>query len=281
MSEKKQWKEREDLSISELEDIWFANRNLEMARSIILAVKDFQKIFLEEKLEFLSNIFHESSNLKEESNLEITKSQEKLEKYIYGPLLETFLFFLPEWKQELHDKEGWLYTYLILILLSNANNCLHAHISAGQIKKFVHSYLNSVKKEGMPKSLVLDILINNKMFEELINYNFLSDPTIVKLWKFVFHGLIFKEDNEDLSKRYHIDPIDRCEAFGQNIFDEDHRKNRVVARDEYLKLKDFLLFWDKVENRHALATLWTLLAKRGDLEKIFGAEKAEEVKKAE
>ncbi|MDP1629554.1 MAG: hypothetical protein Q8L57_02955, partial [bacterium] len=134
-------------------------------------------------------------------------------------------------------------------------------LSAGQIKKFVHSYLNSVKKEDMVEEyLIVDVLINNQMLEELVNYNFVSDGTIAKLWDF-----LFKKDSYDDGSYY-------------DIFLRYDRGNLDFAPK---RAKELLLSWDKVENRHALSTLWTLLAKRGDLQKIFGPEKAEEIKKAE
>ncbi len=231
MSEvKRQWKEREEISISELEDMWFANRNLEMARSIIWAVKDFQKITQEEKLAFLNSIFREQSNL----------NRERESRYISGPLLDVFLFLLPEWEWKIAEQ----YTRLIFILLSNTTH--NFYVSAGRIKKFVHSYLNSLKKEDMiEEHLIVDALINNRMFEEMVNYSFISNSTVGRLWNFVFNA----EFTEQSFFRLFPD------------FPEiTHNKGRI---------RELLLSWDKVENRHALSVLWTLLAKRGDLEKIF------------
>ncbi len=247
MSEKKQWKEREEFSISELEDIWFVNRNLEMARTIILAVKNFQKITLEEKLKFLTDVFHE------DSDLQMIKSREKLMKYILSPLLETFLFLLPEWKQEQEQEFAERFTEkmkngrLILVLLSFESIYPYISVSAGQIKKFVHSYLNSVKKENIDEEWTVEILINNRMFEELVNYNFISNEAIEKLWDFIFID---------------ADHCYNCSSLFWTLSGKpaDKRIKRV---------RELLLSWDKVENRHALATLWTLLTKRGDLEKIF------------
>ncbi len=243
MSEKKQWKGRKELSISELEDLWFANRNLEMARSIILAVKDFQKISLEEKLKFLCNVYYENSIY------DSFCRNEKLKYYIESPLLGSFLFLLPEWKQEFADKDS---TKLIFVILSHEDIYSHISVSAGQIKKFVHSYLNSVKKEDMEEHLIVEVLINNRMFEEMINYNFVSDETVKILWDVVF------KQNIEIDYGYCY-----CALFKAYYTDSIDSKKREK------KIKEFLLSWDKVKNRHALATLWTLLAKRGDLEKIF------------
>jgi hypothetical protein len=242
MSEtQKHWKEREEISINELEDMWFANRNLEMAKHYILAVKDFQKISLEEKLWFLRNVLHEKSNLWRNSDYE------KLDKYIKGPLLETFLFLLPEWKQEFAERTET--GKLILALLSHKDINFHISVSDGQIKKFVHSYLNSVKKEDMQEYLIVDVLISNRMFEELVNYNFVSLRSVNKLWNFIFSGWISCGD---------VSYYCLIQATLNGV-------------EEYQgKVRELLFSWDKVENRHALATLWTLLAKRGDLEKIFG-----------
>jgi hypothetical protein len=263
---KKQWKEREELSISELEDIWFANRNLEMARSIILAVKDFQKISLEEKLEFLRNVFYEESNLWDAG------AYGKLEKYIKGPLLETFLFLLPEWKQEFAEKTE--NGRLIINLLSYKDIYSHISVSAGQIKKFIHSYLNNVKKEEMEgsweESWIVDILINNRMFEELVNYNFVSDRAVEGLWDF-----LFSKENKIWSGSY----FRFLFSDATWLVEETAKQKLRIEKKE--KIKSHLLSWDKVENRHALSTLWTLLAKRGDLKKIFEDEKAKEIKKAE
>jgi len=249
---KKQWKEREELSIGELEDIWFANRNFEMARSIILAVKDFQKITLEEKLEFLQSVLYEQNNLSRESEFQ----------YICNPLLETFLFLLPEWKQESSDRNGRPYARLILVLLSKKDFYSYINISAGQVKKFVHSYLNNVRKEDMKEYPIIDVLINNRMFKELVNYNFVSDETIKTLWDFLF-----------------TKPGNYADEY-LKIINLDHFLN-VRREPNSDRMKELLCSWDKIENRHALSTLWTLLAKKGELQKIFGVEKTEEIKKTE
>lgn len=254
---KKQWKEREFASISELEDLWLDNRNLEIARSIILAVKDFQKISLEERLHFLDSlVFDVRSDLLNEIG------GEKTEKYIGGPLLETFLFLLPEWKQEF-EKYGR--TILQLCRCSYTDNSYYA-IPTGKIKKFIHSYLNSVKKENIPEETTIHLMIKNGMFEELVNYNFISDTTLKVLWDFLFtkSGNYADEYEEVVDAGWWLN--DRKPNFS------GIRELLYDRKPNLSRMRELLCFWDKVENRHALATLWTILAKRGDLEKIFSTE---------
>ena len=108
----------------------------------------------------------------------------------------------------------------------------------------------------MDENVIAEILINNGMFEELVNYNFVYDRTVRKLFEFVYKGCI-----------YVYDP-----GFAFVQFLESDRRDVSVFKKQ---LKEMLFSWDKIENRHALATLWTLLAKRGDLKKIFDAEQAQ------
>jgi hypothetical protein len=252
MAEEKQWREGTQISIGELRDLWDANNKLEVAKCLILGIKEIN-LPLEEKVEFLRNIFpiHLSKALRNEN----------LKTYIIKPILDTFLTLVPEWKEEFSN-----FGRTILFLLSHRDSVSMAEGLSGRIKKFVHSYLNKVKKENMNEYVIADVLIYHGMFEELVNYNFISDNTTDKLFDFIFPP-------EKFASRYESKfGLEQFRVWINNINNLEYRKE---------KLKSFLFSWDKVENRHALATLWTLLAKRGDLKKIFEDEKAEEIKKAE
>jgi len=253
----KEWKDR-PASIAEFEMLWDVNKNLEIAKALILSLKDIEGLSFQEKLEFL---------------LPISDSA------FHKPILEVILDLVPECTKYNKDYHVEILKHIKDSMTMDIKNCM------GRIKKFVHSVLNTYGKEnnedtflyGRTPTLICQVLIQCGMFEELINYNFTDISSIVKLWDHVF---VKDADSNTLAFQYSIifEWPENCYGGLSHLGPRDVS---TISRKNKQKISELLCSWDKIENRHALATLWTLLAKRGDLEKIFGAEKAEEIKKVE
>jgi len=177
-------------------------------------------------------------------------------KDVHENAAKVFFSIVPVWIKDHTPSNLLACTHDIFMQLSVANTGEHSIDTRNffiKVRKFVQSYLNSWKEKEIDKELVAMVLINHKMFEELVNYNFVSDDVVLRLCGLVFFG-----------QGYSCNP---CYALERSL--RGLRSDGSVFKFKE-QVKQMLLSWDKVENRHALATLHTLLAMRGDLQKIFG-----------
>ena len=229
------WKTR-GISIGEFEDIWGANTRLELAESLITSLKSIETITKEDKVGFLvDNIIFRARNW----FLEALEDERSVEyRLLMGPYkaaLAAFFDLVPVWP----DYEGGINIHCGRVLreLNGLPSCATGNL-AGKIKIFIRSYLNTNKKEDIDRWAVGPVMVKNQMFEELLSYDFTSDEVVKELWSIVFPG------NGNPILYYN----------GQGL-----REKLVQALRE---------------NRepHAVSTLLRILAKRGDLEKIFRVE---------
>lgn len=242
----KEWRER-PISIGEFENLWEQNNKLEVAKALLGLLKDAKAVSKKEKVIFLNELI-EDHNLGEAAEL----------KYL---AVKFFLEIVPVWDNEFGEECKNILSFLSHIWEDERKGW------ENKIKIFLHSVLNGKKKaetDYYMSKILGQALIRNRMLEELVNYYDILSPEAMReilpeLWEFVFDWRTYNRSNFNVLLCGKGEEVERA------------RKCVVEA----------LFSWDKVKNRHALATLWTLLAKRGDLNKIFGTKKTEEIKKAE
>ncbi len=227
----KEWKTHK-ISIGEFEDLWEANTRFEVAKAYISLLKEVESISQEDKAKFLAKI---ASGCQMEGERLIDYRDPENEEL--GALaVKTFFEIVPAWDKGL-EAECWQ----VLIKLGEV---LPEHRKGweGKAKTFVHSFLNTEKKEDDSgwQYTVPSALIALEMFEELVNYNFTGQETLELLNKLI-------RPENPLPSMFYLGESRFLEALGQNIL------------------------WALKENRepHAVSALLRLLAKRGGLEKIF------------
>lgn len=243
----RKWTRRRDLTIGEFEDIWDSTNRYEVAEGLLSVLPAMEGISHGDKINFLTDLvllIREINEPAEDDRLRnVGADPDKLKKHILLPAVRAFFEIVPSWDRNLDD---CCRKMLVSLSYLTESKTLLERLGS-KIKKFVHSCLNICRKEEIDEMVLAKVLINCGMFEELANYNFVSDATIDCLARQVLNRPITSHF------KYFVGEI----------------KEPILAA-----LK---------ENRepHALSVLLRLLAKRGDLEKIFKAEKAEEIKKAE
>lgn len=243
------WVRRRDLTIGEFEDVWNANNRYEVAKGLLMVLPEMEGISREDKIGFLNQLVLEIRNIDtggEKERLECLQvNPDKLIQNLLKPALSAFFELVPIW-----DKALEKYCQLMLVNLSYLSTISGESLRGfkGQIKQFVHSYLNTHPKKEIKENDTINILIHNRMFEELINYGLNLDVAIDGLWRLIF--------NESL------------DYF--SIWAHPWMSNAERNRYRFDKLSTALK-----ENRepHAVSTLLRLLVKKEDLEKIFQVEK--------
>ena len=238
----KTWKEQK-ISRGELEDLWEQNIDYEVAEKLLLVLRDAEDISLKHKVSFLTNLISDYNpknfgDLPESIRMEVDhRIHWPRAHQIRAEAFQIFLELVPEWNDEFEYQCRGIIDYLGWPAFGEADRKGYE----GKIKKFVHSYLNTHKKEEMDEHGIAKALVNNRMFEELVNYDFVSHTAVNALWKYVFgqeiHGL-----------------------YGSGI-DIAGKLSKAWKKSQ------------DSQTRHALSVIHYLLAKRGDLEKIFQVEK--------
>lgn len=225
----KAWK-KEPLTFEQFKDLWEQNNKLELAKAYLVVLKESVSVPLEDKIRFLSQVISDcAANLRaylvEAGSSEIRSLAAKTFLEIMPKCDHMVYLELMDCLGELTDeqKKGWEW----------------------KIKTFAHSYLdNSVNKKVIfDNPVVVKMLIHNRMFEEMVNYDFISDLVIGRLVIYLFPQCF----SPWCISEYHLWDKDDFESLSREI----HKALR--------------------ENRepHAVSVLLRLLAKRGDLDKIF------------
>lgn len=253
MTVKKTWRERTQISIGELEDLFLDNSKLPIARCYLSGLKDFE-MPLKEKVEFIKNVLKLRN---EGSGFDFQKELT----YLEMPAVEAFLELVPEWNDNFVDCGR----RIIWVLSSQRFVAGQSNGSQAKVKKFLRSYLNSVKKEEMDESFIIKALVINGMLEELINYNFTSIEAFKYLWDYLFCRALYP-NTTDKKESY----FDLFMSFSTN-----KKESRQRARELFLSWDR----WDTSKDRHALAVLHAILTKGSELgelkEILLGEEKSE------
>lgn len=234
----KQWKEK-PITIEQFEDMWDQNNKVEAARSYISLLREVEGISLRDKVTFLARLVDASEHVFGSfwTGSEIDSRNSELK----AMAARTFLELVPTWNDEFQTECHRVFREL---------KHLSSELRKGwenKIKTFVHSLLDTKQKEinVFWKYTVPEVLVNNRMFEEMINYDYTGEPAVGALAAFLFP--------------------DRFPGF------QDW--TRSLSLNSVMKDLSSRLSQALQENRepHAVSTLLRLLAKRGDLEKIFSS----------
>lgn len=232
----KKWKDR-PITIGEFEDLWEENRRFEGAGMLLYLLREAGSIPQEEKIRFLGNLIEES--LFQSKNGLLYEKDVRNQK-LKAIATKIFLELLPTWNDQFERECKIVVSQLGKISPEERRGWEH------KIKTFLRSFLNTKRKKDYGNFFLEDLnraLINNRMFNELVNYDF-SDELLMNQ-DYGLKGFLFGD------KGYLSVDLSIALKNPQNL-----KKAIIKAFKEGKEL-------------HALSVFLHLLAKRGDLEKIF------------
>lgn len=170
----KVWK-KEPLTFEQFGDMWEQNNKLEVARSLLTMLKDSKSIPDGQKLIFLAGIsIPVSTPYKGLASLGLLPEYRftSEDRELGAIAVRFFLEIMPGWDNNAFKKE--------CEAILSALGSLPVGEQSGwesKIKAFIHSLLDTIKKENsfFWKYDVPQALVNNRMLEEMVNYDIIED----------------------------------------------------------------------------------------------------------